>query len=225
MRIFYFPEVVSMRTNQVVEEVINLYSDSFWKKIFSKIRFWDAPYLKVEKLIPKKGYIVDLGCGEGFFANFLALSCPKRSILGVDVDKKRIVSAQKGLKNTKFILADVTKREIPKADCIVMFHLLHHLSSQGDQEILLRKSAEKLKIGGKLIIVEALPGFSIKFLFGLLADLFLVPWLFERRLYSKIFYRKKNEWRKLLNRIGYKVSSITAQKGMPFSHIILICQT
>lgn len=213
-----------MKTSKVVEEVINLYSDSFWKKIFSKIRFWDAPYLEVEKLIPRQGDIIDLGCGEGFFANFLAISCPKRSILGVDVDKKRIVSAQRGLKNTKFILGDVTKKEIPMADCIIMFHLLHHLPSWGDQEILLRKSSEKLKIGGKLIIVEALPGFSIKFFLGLLADLFLVPWLFERRLYSKIFYRKKEQWRKLLNKIGYTVSTITAEKGMPFSHIILICQ-
>lgn len=213
-----------MKVNHVIDRVINLYSDSGWKKYFSKIRFWDAPYLEVEKLVPQKGQIVDLGCGEGFFANFLALSCPKRSILGVDVDKKRISQANKGLKNTKFILGDVTKKEIPKADCIIMFHLLHHLPSWGDQEVLLKKSAEKLRIGGKLIIVEALPGLSIKFFLGFLTDIFLVPWLFERRLYSKIFYRKKEQWRKLLNKIGYKVSTITAQEGMPFSHIILICQ-
>lgn len=213
-----------MKNNQVVDQVINLYSDSFWKKIFSRIRFWDAPYLEVEKLIPKKGSILDLGCGEGFFANFLALSSPDRSILGVDVDKKRIDLAQKGLKNTRFILGDVTKKEIPRADCIVMFHLLHHLPSFADQEVLLKKSARKLKKKGRLIIIEALPDFSLKFFLGLLTDLFLVPWLFERKLYSKIFYRTKDQWVRLLTEIDFTVSTITAQKGMPFSHIILICQ-
>lgn len=213
-----------MRNNQVVEKVINLYSDSFWKKIFSKIRFWDAPYLEVEKLIPKQGKILDLGCGEGFFSNFIAISSEKRSVFGIDIDKKRISQANKGLKNTKFILGDITKKEIPNADCVIMFHLLHHLPSWISQEILLRKSSNKLKKGGKLIVVEALPGYSYKFFLGFLADLFLVPWLFEKRLYSKIFYRKGESWKKFLVSIGFRVKTFTAQKGMPFSHIILICQ-
>src|SRR5438552_3620639 len=97
-----------MNIYEAITETIDLYSTFRWKSFFSKIRFWDAPYVEVEKLIPKKGKIVDLGCGEGIFTNFLALSSSKRNIIGIELDKKRIEEANRGLKNASFKFGDAT---------------------------------------------------------------------------------------------------------------------
>lgn len=210
--------------NYVVDETIDLYKLVGWKKYFSKIRFWDAPFIKVEKLIPKKGLVLDLGCGEGIFSNFLALKSKNRKIIGIELNKERISQASKGLINTKFFRGDVTSKEIPKADTILMFHLLHHLNNFKDQEKLLEKSVKKLKKNGKLIIVEVEPKWSVKYLMAYLTDHFLVPLLFERKFYSKVFFRKSIEWKKILIDLGLSVKLLPAEKGMPFSHIIILCQ-
>jgi len=59
--------------DRVVNKIIGLYQDGGFTGIFAKIRFWDAPYIEMEKMIAKRGNIVDLGCGDGIFANFLTL--------------------------------------------------------------------------------------------------------------------------------------------------------
>lgn len=207
-----------------VDKTIALYCNLGWKSIFAKIRFWDAPYLEIERIVPKKGDILDLGCGEGLFSNFLAIASPGRKIFGIDVDKNRIRQADKGLKNTKFILGDVTKKSLPKADTIVMFHLLHHLNSYKDQEKVLKDAYRKINTGSSLIIVEAEPKFSLKFFSAWFTDHFLVPWIFEKKLYSPIFFRKSTNWKKLLKEVGFSSKVVPAEKNKPFSHIIIIAK-
>lgn len=210
-----------------INKTIKLYSRLRWKDWFARIRFWDAPYQEVEKLIPKKGEIIDLGCGEGIFTNYLALKSKNRKIFGIDKDGKKIKQARFAasvLTNVKFVNGDVTSKEIPNADIIIMFHLLHHLNSYKSQEELVRKCVGKIKKRGKLIIVEAEPKFSFKYLITWATDHFLVPWLFEKRLYSPIFFRKGEEWVKLFKKSGFSCTLSLAEKGKPFTHIILECQ-
>ncbi len=211
-----------MKKNILIHKTIALYSNLGWKSIFAKIRIWDAPFLEVEKLIPKSGNILDLGCGEGLFSNFLALSSPKRRIFGIDIDKNRIKQTDRGLKNTKFILGDVTKKDLPNANTIVMFHLLHHLNSFKDQEKILAEAYKKIKKRSKLIIVEVEPKISMKFFLAWFTDHFLVPWLFEKKFYSPVFFRNSTSWKELLKRVGFFSKVIPAEKNKPFSHVIIV---
>lgn len=206
------------------DKTIALYCNLGWKSLFAKIRFWDAPYLEIERIVPKKGNILDLGCGEGLFSNFLAITSPKRKIFGIDVDKNRIRQANRGLKNTKFVHGDVTKSGLPRADTIIMFHLLHHLKSYKDQEKILTDAYKNLKKKSKLIIVEAEPKLSIKFFFAWFTDHFLVPWIFERKFYSPIFFRSSSDWKLLLRKIGFSTKILPAEEKKPFSHIILVAK-
>ena len=128
-----------------MNEVFELYKNVGWKKFFAKIRFWDSPYYEVEKIIPKKGTIVELGCGEGVFTNFLGLSSKTRKVIGVEIDMRRAKDANRGLKNVSIVKRDATKFKIPNADCIVMYHLLHHLTSFELQETLITNSKKALK--------------------------------------------------------------------------------
>ena len=207
----------------IASKTIGLYSGLGWKSLFARIRIWDAPYEQVERVIPKKGVIVDLGCGEGLFSNYLALGSEKRIIFGVDINKNRLKQAYHGVTNTKFVFGDVNKAKIPAADAIILMHLLHHLDSFEKQEELLRLCWSKLRKKGKLVIIEVEPKVSLKYLIAYFMDHFLVSWVFERKFYSQIYFRKKKNWLKLLNRIGFKVSSYPGDKNKPFPHIIFEC--
>ena len=92
-----------------LEKACKLYEKDSFTGLFSRVRVWDAPFEQVEKLVPKKGLVLDLGCGDGFLANYLAISGPERKVIGVDLNKDRIKHAQKGLTNTKFLHGDALK--------------------------------------------------------------------------------------------------------------------
>lgn len=210
-------------SNKYINQTISLYSD----EKFSKIRFWDAPFMEVEKLVARQGVITELGCGEGIFTNYLAVTSPERQILGIEIDPDRFQKAEaagKNLPNISFKRGDATTVEIPKSDNIVLFHLLHHLGSYANQEKVIKNCLKSLKDNGKLIIVEVDIKPSFKYLTSWFVDCFLVPWLFEKRIFTKVYYRNKKRWMSLLTDLGasYKITSV--EKGKPFTHIVFECE-
>lgn len=209
-----------LQKNESAQKVVKLYGEDK----FTGIRFWDAPFIEVERFIPKKGKILDLGCGEGIFTNYLGLSSPLRNIIGIDLDETRIKKANHGVKNVAFFYGDAIKYEMPRVDCIIMFHLLHHLSSLKDQENLIKRCSENLPKDGRLIIVEVEPKFSLKYFLAWSTDHFLVPWLFEKRFYSEVFFRSSYDWRKLIGGFGFSCTITDASKEKPFSHMIFSCR-
>ena len=104
-----------------------------------------------------------------------------------------------------------------------MMHLLHHLNSFGEQESLVKKCKSRLEKSGKLIIVEIEPRLSLKYILTWSVDHFLVPWIFEGKFYSRIYFRKKKEWINMLEKNGFKVNPYRADSWKPFSHIIFEC--
>lgn len=206
-----------------IERVTRLYQKEGFSELFTKIRFWDAPFEMLEKIVSKKGKIIDLGCGDGLLANYLALKSDQRQLLGVDKNLQRLKSADKGLKNTHFITGDVLRTKIATSDSILMVHLLHHLSSFETQETIIQKSKENLKKGGQLVIVEIDRKPFLKYLLTWIVDILIFPILFEGRLLDlRIYYRKSEEWKTLLEKLGFNVKIRAAHQGKPFSHIILV---
>lgn len=208
---------------EIIKKTISLYAGLGWKSLFTKWKFWEEPYTELEKLIPKKGEIVDLGCGEGILVNFLALSSKDRKLLGFEIAKERLAIASRGIPNTEFQLGDITEIVIPPADAITIFHVLHHLNSYKQQKEVLQKCAKSLKKGGKLLIVEVEIKPSLKYYTCWLADHFFVPWVFEKRFYTPAFFRTSKNWKKFLTQIGFSCKIIPAEANRPFSNVILEC--
>lgn len=202
---------------------IGLYAKTGWEIFLSNFKFWEEPYEVAEKMLPKVGTITDLGCGEGLLANFLALSSSRRKIIGIEIAPERLERAKKGIKNANFYVGDIVKVPYPKADAVVLFHVLHHLPSANAQNEVLKKTKTSLKKNGKLIIVDVHVKPTLKFLAAWVADNFLVPWVFEKRFYTKARFKKEEEWIRLLKKMGFTIKTTEATAGRPFPNIIFEC--
>jgi len=164
--------------------------------------------------VPRKGLIIDLGCGYGFFPNLLAYLSPERKIFGVELSKRKIKYADIGLTNTEFVNEDIQQLEIVDCDTIVLVHVLHHLPSFGSQEKLLRECYEKLRKDAKIIVVEIDLRPLWKFWFTKFIDHVLY-------FGDKFYFRNQKQTSELLSLAGYReVRSFSFHEYSMLSHFV-----
>lgn len=103
--------------------------------------------------------LLSLGAGEcaheielGAYSNFSEVTCVDINQSNLDLGKKN--ADEKGLKNMKFLNADVNKYDLPQDyyDIVFFSHSLHHFEEI--EKLLEQKVKPCLKSGGKLIIHE-----------------------------------------------------------------------
>lgn len=117
----------------------------------------EGNYKLFESLMPKKGKIVDVGCGYGFLPYMLMYKSHQREILGLDYDDEKIEVAKNCAHkrpNINFEAADVTEYEFPNADGFIISDVLHYLEPQ-QQVNVIEKLAQKLNKNGVLVIRDA----------------------------------------------------------------------
>jgi 2-polyprenyl-3-methyl-5-hydroxy-6-metoxy-1,4-benzoquinol methylase len=111
-------------------------------------------YAPFEVLVPRQATVLDLGCGYGFLCYMLQFMSPGRTITGVDYDEEKIAVAQHGFLRTdrlQFYRADVTQYDLATYDVIIISDVLHYLSAEA-QEVLLVRCFAALQPGGRLIV-------------------------------------------------------------------------
>ncbi len=117
----------------------------------------ESNYKLFESLMPKKGIVVDVGCGYGFLPYMLLYKSRHREVLGLDYDEEKITVAQNCASkrpNINFETADVTTYEFPHADGFIISDVLHYLKP--DQQInVIEKLAQKINKNGILVIRDA----------------------------------------------------------------------
>lgn len=209
-----------MRKRTITKELFTkkLYNDSLWVNFFTRLRFWTGSFSQLEKFVPKRGTILDLGCGYGILANYLALCSNSRVMIGVDTDAHKIAKANKGVRNVSFSVGDATKMKIKNLDGIVLHDVLHHLNSYNEQNQLIKDCVLMLKEKGILIIVEVDNKPLWKLVLGRLTDFFMYKG-------QMVYYRYKKEMLKLLqNYFPQSNMYIETFRNNPFPQVVYICQ-
>lgn len=108
----------------------------------------------IDRYVPRHGFIVDLGCGHGLFANLLAEAAPNRRILGIDVDRRKIEVARTTIQDResiRFEVGDIVHEAPPKCDAVTIVDVLY-LLTPSDQEAVLRKAAGALVENAPLVV-------------------------------------------------------------------------
>jgi trans-aconitate methyltransferase len=108
----------------------------------------------VDRYVPRHGFIVDLGCGHGLFANVLTEAAPNRRVLGIDSDERKIAVARGTIQDresVRFEVGDIVHESPPKCDAVTIIDVLY-LLAPSDQEAVLRKAAGALVENAPLVV-------------------------------------------------------------------------
>jgi 2-polyprenyl-3-methyl-5-hydroxy-6-metoxy-1,4-benzoquinol methylase len=188
-------------------------------KIYAKLRWVLSHFKEIEALIPKKADVVDVGCGFGLLANYIAIMSQNRRVFGIDISTRRIQVAKRTVgtrQNIDFVRGDVKDLCLSECDVVVMTDFLHHISFD-DQLHLLREVNSKLKIGGQLIVRDISAGRSWKYFCHLLLDTFL-------NIGKPLFFRNRRSWDLLLEQTGFIVTQVYSIDNFCFPVIIFVCE-
>jgi trans-aconitate methyltransferase/uncharacterized protein (DUF2062 family) len=98
------------------------------------------------------GPAVDLGCGHGATLALLAFRDPGRTLIGCDLDARRVEAASRALAglDARVSTGDVRTFLLPPAGLILIIDVLQYLEP-ADQAALLRRCAHALEPGGRLV--------------------------------------------------------------------------
>jgi len=155
------PPISNPTPAQTLRAVSRLYR--FQGPYVSQFAYWkmktDPLFRAVEKAVPARGEILDVGCGYGLVAHWLTLFHPGRRVRGVDFDADKIRVAQvtaRANPQVSFERRDLLEwPEYPACDCALLCDVLHYFPPDLKADVL-RKIFAALRPGGCLIIRDAM---------------------------------------------------------------------
>lgn len=210
-----------MLMGSVPDEVFRLYKDEgIGVSLYVALRWRLCPFKLIESMAPRSGRIVDVGCGYGLLANYMAIKSGDRDISGYDSSAGRIAVAKstegRSGGKVRFYNNEVDLSSFSGLAGVVMTDFLHHVEYTY-QERLIREAYDALAEGGRLVIldVDEKPGW--KYLSVKAIDRALNP-------SQKICYRREGDFLELLKKVGFNARSFPAHMGLPLSDVIYLCE-
>ena len=178
---------------------------------------------EIGQYLPKRGRILDLGCGFGLFSLYFASQQPDRTLVGVDIDEGRITDARKsaaklGLENVRYASGDVLEWDGERGfDAIYILDMIHHLP-QEDVRGFLEGVRSRLEPGGTLVVKEVAARPVLKAWFTLALDRLMVGWQ------EPIRYWPEEELTALFEELGFQVYRHRMKDFLPYPHILYVAR-
>jgi 2-polyprenyl-3-methyl-5-hydroxy-6-metoxy-1,4-benzoquinol methylase len=174
----------------------------------------------MDLLLSDEGRILDVGCGFGLFAAYFGQTQPRRRIVGVDPNARRIelarhVSNRLGMPQHSFVVGDVRDAALEGPfDAAYVLDVMHHLPT-GDQLRVLERLRALLVPGGMLVIKDITTEPRAGLLFTELLDRLMVGWS------EPLAYRHHREWGDMLTTLGFKVRIVRVPDVLPYPHVVI----
>jgi 2-polyprenyl-3-methyl-5-hydroxy-6-metoxy-1,4-benzoquinol methylase len=174
----------------------------------------------MDLLLTDEGRILDVGCGFGLFAAYFGQTQPRRRIVGVDPDVRRVglarrVAERLGLRDHSFVVGDVRDAAIEGPfEAAYVLDVMHHLPRE-DQRGVLERLRGLLVPGGMLIVKDITTEPPFGLLFTEVLDRLMVGWD------EPLAYRHHREWAAMLTEIGFKVRMVRVPDILPYPHVVI----
>lgn len=139
--------------------VLALYHDApLAVRAHVRVRWATCPMRAVAATVPPEGRVLEVGCGHGLLANYLALESSGREVHGIDVDGPKIDAARAAgaSSGARFEAAEPGVLPAGPWDAIAIVDVLY-LLAEDHQRRLLAGCAAALGPGGVLVVKEMSP--------------------------------------------------------------------
>ena len=177
---------------------------------------------EIEQYLPDDGEILDLGCGFGLFAMYMALCKPNAHVIGLDVNARRLQTAQTaanklGIRNISFAHHDLNNwRPSQPIAAAYALDVFHHIPVTNGNRLLSDLFAQ-IKTGGRFLLkdIDTQPRGMLWFTYWL--DVLMSP-------RDDFHYRSAGEWQRQLTASGFAPIYLHYLWDiLPYPHILLIC--
>jgi len=179
----------------------------------------------VDRYVPRHGFIVDLGCGHGLFANLLVESSPGRRVLGIDMDERKIAVARStvaGREEIRFERGDIVHAPLPKCDAVTIVDVLYLLPPD-EQEEILRRAASALSENAPLVVFAQERVASPRYLLTYAQELVSTSIGLTRGRQGRLHFLAREEAVAMFERAGFLVDVIDIP-GRPYSDLLYLAR-
>lgn len=196
--------------------------------ILARLIFCARPIIRVlEQHLPKRGLILDLGCGYGFISHLVSAECPDIAFIGIDASSRRIRVAKKGAdhrKNMEFRVADISEVQFPRCDAVMLIDILSMIPYETQEQILVQ-CYEKLCNGGILVVKDTCKSPYWKYAYVYMEDLIKIRFkVFGKEIQHYRQYWDTHDFLELLNNIGFHTTVIPLKSRLPYPGVFYICR-
>jgi SAM-dependent methyltransferase len=195
-------------------------------------------YLLRRGLLPDRGRLLDLGCGQGILISLLDATKQQYraglwppgwpapplnlDVRGIELREDRVRAARRALGDGAPVeRCDLRDFEFPSCSVIVMLDVLHYLGA-GEQQRVLEKAARSLEPDGVLLVREADAGAGFPFLVTKWCE--RVAEAGRGRLRNSLHFRSSGEWVAALEKLGLRVEVEPVSGGTPFANVLFVAR-
>ena len=206
---------------------------------FGKLRH-DPVFRAVLKsgLVKNGMTVLDLGCGQGLLLAWLR--CAERQyqrgvwpsdwptpalgleLHGIEWRESEVAIARKALGSSATIEStDLGSADIPHADVITLFDVLHYLHAYA-QEDLIKRIAGAISPGGLLLVREADAAAGFSYRITHLAE--RIAALGRGHFNQRFHFRSRAEWNKLFTENSFVIETMPMSGGTPFANVLWVAR-
>ena len=170
----------------------------------------EGNYTQINRYVPRRASIVDIGCGYGFLSHMLSFVSPERQILGIDYDAEKIELANNCIsRNSRvnFVTADAMVYPFEFSDAFILSDILHYVPD-GMQEHLLMQCIRHLNPGGVILVRDADKDFTKRHIGTRYTEFFSTRSGFNKSDHNRLFFFSGSMIREIAHRHALQLEII-----------------
>lgn len=185
------------------------------------------PLAAIERHLPERGRILDVGCGFGLLANFVALRSPGRTVWGIDLAAERIDVARQAsaaLPNVRFESADIRSLDARSFDAVMLIDVLHYFPPSTQAEIV-AACRRALVPAGNLICRDAVRERGPRFWWNWLHEALMVRSGLTTTPDRRLHFLRFPEIKGLIEQAGFTVVTVQRlRRYLPYTDTLLVAR-
>ncbi|HEX2043576.1 MAG TPA: class I SAM-dependent methyltransferase [Acidimicrobiales bacterium] len=211
-------------------EVLSLYRDApLAVRAHVRMRWATCPLRAVAAQLPPVGQVLDVGCGHGLLSLHAALSSPGRSVLGVDVDGRKVAHARAAAARARYQrgvdcdIAVAPPGELPEGpwDGVAIVDVLYLLHADAQRRLVV-DCARRVAPGGVLAVKEMALGPPWKFRWNKAQETLAVRVLGITEGGGHLTFVGPSAIGEWMAAAGLTVSHLSLQRGYPHPHHLVL---